>query len=320
MVSRNVLCIGVFDGLHLGHQALINAAAEHARKLDAPLVVVTFDEDPDEYFSRISSRKSGTAFTKKLMSNKDRLQALSEFDGVSNVFKLETSSDFFKMSPSDFLTMLEWDLEPCAIFVGDGFRFGAGNSGNTETLYDWAASHDCICKVVPLCECGGVTISSTRIRELLQDGCVMQASKLLGGRYHSIYGEVVRGRGQGSGFGFATANLDLAKNGGILLPKEGVYGGYAMAIDENDKPLWEKSHACAINVGKAKSFRNAKAEVEVHILGISEELYGKTLRVDFVEWLRDQRKFKSKDELIATVMDNINWVKNNLEGGAHGAN
>ena len=80
--------------------------------------------------------------------------------------------------------------------------------------------------------------------------------------------------------------------------------------------MWNKAHACAINVGKAKSFKNAKSELEVHILGIDENLYGATMRIEFVQWLREQRIFKDKDDLIATVTDNINWVRTNLEGGA----
>lgn len=311
MVLHNVICIGVFDGLHLGHQALIATAKKDACKKNACLSVVTFDKDPDEYFCKASG-----GFSRKLMTNRDRLHALAKFSDIESAYVLEASEKLFSTSPDDFLLMLKRETNPCSIFVGEGFRFGANNEGDTDTLCSWAQKNDCACNVVPLIECGGLAVSSTRIRKLLEDGDVAQASQLLGKRHHSIYGEVVHGRGEGSGFGFATANLDLEKSEGVILPKEGVYGGYAMAVDENGASLWNKAHACAINVGKAKSFKNAKSELEVHILGIDENLYGATMRIEFVQWLREQRIFKDKDDLIATVTDNINWVRTNLEGGA----
>ena len=297
--------------MHLGHQALINATIKEACKQGAEPAILTFRKDPDEYFCKASG-----GYFEKLMTNRDRINALARFVKTEEIFLVDNTEKLFNTSPKDFLAKIKRDISPCAIFVGEGFCFGAGRKGNTDTLQNWGRENNCACHVVPLLKIDGQSVSSTRIRKLLKGGQVAQASQLLGKRYHSIYGEVVHGRGEGAGLGFATANLDLKKSEGVLLPKEGVYGGYAMAVSETGDLLWNKPCACAINVGKAKSFKDAQANMEAHILDINEDLYGATLRIEFAQWLREQRAFKDKSELIATVKDNINWVRTNLGGGA----
>lgn len=283
--------------------------------MSLPLIIVTFDKDPDEFFC-----KAQDGFKDKLMTNKQRLNMLASLEGVDDVYALETSLDFFAMSPNDFLAALKNKFNPAAVYVGEGFRFGRHNKGNTDLLQQWSAENDCTCTVCGLLEAEGGIVSSTRIRTLLKEGNVACAKRLFGEHCHSIFGKVIKGRGEGSSFGFATANLDMTEFADILMPKEGVYGGYAMAVDAQENDIWSCPYPAAINVGKAKSFARAQAELEAHILNIDTELYGHTLRIDFVEWLREQRVFKDKSELITTVQGNIDWVRTHLGGGLHGKN
>ena len=137
-----------------------------------------------------------------------------------------------------------------------------------------------------------------------------KARRLLAGRAHAITGRVVHGRGEGTGFGIATANLDLSATM-VVQPKDGVYGGYAIV---DGAP-----YATAINMGVAKSFEGASSPLEAHLLDFGGDLYGKSITIVFVEWLRESRVFDDQDELIRTIQGDIAWVRENLGEGAHGA-
>lgn len=289
--------IGVFDGLHVGHRSIIARACEEAAAIGATPVVVTFDIDPDEIF-----RKDDAAFG-KLLSNEERLAMLADLvPGV--VASVAVTPEVLAMPPESFLEFLGAIMHPRAICTGADFRFGAKAAGSVEDLARWAAQHGCAHVACELVEEDGIVVSSTRIREELRQGRVVQAKRLLAGRPHGIAGTVVHGRGQGDGFGFATANLDLSRCE-VMLPREGVYGGFG--IVEGTR------YPAAVNVGVARSFEDATAQVEAHLLDFDGDLYGKEVRVEFEEWLREPRRFESKDELVSTVMDNIDWVRENMK-------
>ena len=293
-----VLVIGVFDGMHIGHRAIFAQAREEARELGVPLVAVTFERDPDEIF------RSGDPNFGKLLSNEERLAMVAE-QAEGGVLNLSATLELFSMPPMDFLGFLGSIVHPRAIFTGSDFRFGCKASGTAEDLGQWALAHDCIYVACELIEEDGEVISATRIREELREGEVAQAKRLLAGRAHAITGTIVHGRGAGDGFGFATANLDLA-DCETMLPREGVYGCYGIVDGAR--------YAAAVNVGVAKSFAEATAPVEAHLLDFDGDLYGKEIRIEFEQWLRGPRVFETKDELIETVMGNIAWVRENLGG------
>ncbi len=298
-----VVAIGVFDGIHIGHRALFAMARQHARELGVPLVAVSFDRDPDEIF-RVDDACFG-----KLLSNEQRLQMIAE-QTDAGVLSLPATPNVFSIEAMSFLDYLNCVLTPRAFFVGSDFRFGAKARGSVADIEKWAASHGCTCIPCELIEERGLPITATRIRGLLMQGEVAEARELLGGRPHSIVGRVVHGRGEGGDFGFSTANLDLNCNETMLV-REGVYGAYAY-VDE-------KRYAAAVNVGVAKTFSDATAPVEAHLLDFDGDLYGKELRIEFMHWLREPRVFKTTDELVTTVMDNINWVREHLGGESNGA-
>lgn len=298
-----VIAIGVFDGMHLGHRALFAMARQEAAALGIPTVAVTFDCDPDEIF------RSADDPLDKLLSNGDRLRMISEqVDG--GVLSLPATKQVFSLEPEAFLACLTQAMTPRAVFTGSDFRFGRHAKGTVENIELWAASHDCRCIPCELIEEENAPVTATRVRRLLREGNVSAARELLAGRAHSVIGRVVHGRGEGGDFGFATANLDLAQNE-AMLPLEGVYAAYAI-VDG-------RRYAAAVNVGVARSFEGATAQLEAHLLDFESDLYGKDIRIEFVQWLREPRVFANTDELIETVMSNIAWVREHLGGGADGA-
>lgn len=298
-----VIAIGVFDGMHLGHRALFAMARQEASVLGVSTAAVTFDRDPDEIF-----RRAGDPLD-KLLSNADRLRMISEqVDGA--VLSLPATQQVFGLEPDAFLSHLAQVMTPRAVFTGADFRFGRRASGTVADIERWAAGHACTCVPCELIEEKAAPVTATRIRQLLCQGDVSEARDLLAGRAHSVTGRVVHGRGEGEDFGFATANLDLAQNE-TMLPLEGVYAAYAFVDGQ--------SYAAAVNVGVAKSFEGATAQLEAHLLDFEGDLYGKDVRIEFVQWLREPRVFASTDELIETVMGNIDWVRKHLGGGLDGA-
>ena len=305
-----VIAIGVFDGMHLGHRALFAMARQYAATIGVPVYALTFDRDPDEVFA------ADDASFGKLLENETRLAMIGEqVDG--GVLSLPATLEVFAIPPYPFLDFLCSIAVPRAIYTGADFRFGAQASGTVEDIACWATKHDCECVPCELVEEGGAAVSATRVRKLLAAGDVAQARELLAHRAHSVTGRVVHGRGQGGDFGFATANLDLSECA-VMLPKEGVYGAYAY-VDE-------RPYAAAVNVGAAKSFADATSPLEAHLLDFEGDLYGKQIRIEFMQWLREPRVFATNEELISTVMGNIDYVREHLavppakRGCEHGAN
>ena len=331
-LGRIVVSIGVFDGVHAGHRYLLDGAARAARDLDATLVTLTFERDPDELFSR------GDGLCRKLLSNEERIVLLADVTS-SVVVVLSATDGLFALAPGAFLGSFAKLGDVRDVHVGVDFRFGARASGTVSDIVSACESHGAACHPTELLEMAGGAVTATRIRGLVACGKVADAAELLGGRRHAVRGTVVHGRGAGEGLGFATANLVPAE-GGAMLPAEGVYGGYARvlgtvvdgaaagdagsgvlcdagALGALDAPgaggarVWP----AAINVGAARSFEGATSPVEAHLVdfdGGRDCLYGRVLEVSFAEWLRGPRVFGSREELIDTVTANIDWVRRNL--------
>ncbi len=284
---------GVFDGLHRGHQYLIQSAINQAKEDNARSIAITFDIDPDEVFhpDRL----------KKLMRNADRLQALVD-SGVDDVVVLPFVPEFYSLNPEDFLQATFQQGTPAHLHVGEDFRFGARAAGTVETLKTWADQCGCEICAHHLVSDDGKPITATRIRLLLLDCDIDEANRLLNHRY-ALRETVHRGRGDGEGFGFATANLVVKPHDRVL--GEGVYAAYAIIEGTRYK--------AAVSVGVSPTFEaQSTANMEAHILDFEGDLVGKDIVLEFVAWLRPMIKFKSTEELVATVTSNIEWVRNNL--------
>ena len=283
---------GVFDGLHLGHRFLLDEAMRTAGD-DGRSVAITFDIDPDEIFhpDRL----------KKLMRNADRLAAL-DASGVDCVVVLPFTEEFRSRDPESFLASAFPAGAPAHLHVGEDFRFGARAAGTVETLRAWAAGAGCEVHAHSLVSADGKPISSTRIRLLLLEHQIDEATRLLGHPY--TLRETVRpGRGDGVDFGFATANLLLKPHDRVL--DEGVYAAYAIVGGERYK--------AAVSVGVSPTFEaTSTANMEVHILDFSGDLVGRDITVEFMAYLREMRKFASTEELISTVEGNIAQVREML--------
>ena len=283
---------GVFDGLHTGHQFLIDQAIK-TKQSGKPAIAITFNIDPDEIFhpDRL----------KKLMRNADRLAAL-QASGVDDVVALPFNEDFYTKSSEEFLATSFPKGVPAHLHVGEDFRFGARAAGTVQTLQEWGSRVGCTVHPHELVSADGLPITATRIRKLLLDCQLDEANRLLGHPY-TLRETVQRGRGEGADFGFATANLQVKPHDRVL--GEGVYAAYATVGDARYK--------AAASVGVSPTFEaTSTANMEVHILDFEGDLVGKDVAVEFVKHLRPMIKFDTTEELIATVMSNIQWVRDNL--------
>lgn len=293
VLHGSVCAFGVFDGVHEGHQDLLECAIREAQKMSAPSIILTFDKDPDELFH--------PERLKKLMSNDDRIEFLAE-NGSDGVVVLPFTREFAALSPHDFLEQTFGSCLPAQLHVGSDFRFGAKAFGSTADLEAWGKKVGCQVFVHGLTCVDQEPISSTRIRLLLAEGNIKQANALLGHPYF-ITAPVVTGRGEGAGLGFRTANLQLDKN--LQTLGEGVYAAYVTCEGVRSK--------AAVSVGISPTYADsATSSCEAHLLDFEGDLYGKTLKIEFVAWLRPLKVFESTEALIKEVTANIAWVRENL--------
>ncbi len=283
---------GVFDGVHRGHRYLIGEAMRTAQENGGASVALTFDIDPDERFH--ADR------LKKLMTNERRIEALCE-TGVDAVVVLPFTPAFAAQAPLDFLAATFGDARPYALHVGCDFHFGAKAAGGVNDLEAWAAQGGTRICAHDLKSADGLPITATRIRLLLAEGRCEDALALLGHPY-TFEGVVLEGRGEGADMGFRTANVELP--GMMQTLGEGVYAAW-VSVDG-------VRYKAAMSMGVAPTFAAATATSEVHILDFSGRIYGDTITVEPVHFLRPMMKFDSVEELIATVQGNIAWVRENL--------
>ena len=284
---------GVFDGVHRGHRFLLERARETARESGGRSVALTFDIDPDEVFH---PRR-----LKKLMTNDDRLAMLASA-GVDAVCVLPFTREFAASSPERFLLQTFDGTPPAFLHVGSDFKFGARAEGTVRDLDAWGAAGGAQVRAHHLKSADGAPITATRIRLLLAEGAIEEANRLLG-RAYFVTGTVEPGLGEGADMGFKTANLEVPEQ--LRALADGVYAAWA----EVDGARYK----AAVNMGVAATFADrATATCEVHLLDFEGDLYGRSIKVEFLHWLRPMRKFDDVDELIATVKGNIAWVRANL--------
>lgn len=284
---------GVFDGVHRGHQFLIGCACESAAASGGKSIALTFDVDPDEMLHPTRLQK--------LMSNGDRVSLLAE-SGVDAVVILPFTKEFAALEPFEFLQNTFNGFAPESLHVGFDFRFGAKAAGTIKELEEWGSNLGTTIHAHDLKSLDDKPITSTRIRLLLKETDIQKANELLGKSYF-IRGLVRPGRGEGSGLGFRTANLTLDPS--IQPLGEGVYAAYA----EVDGVRYK----AAVSVGVSPMFADeTTATCEVHILDFAGEIYGESIKVEFIEFLRPMINFESVEELSKTVLSNIAWVHENL--------
>lgn len=278
------LAIGVFDGVHIGHQALLHALIRRAAERHLHAAVYTFCEHPSIVLNPGQPKPM-------LLSNAGRLFALKRC-GVPEVFLKDFTSGFARMRPEDFMgELMRWgDIR--LLIVGFNFHFGFKGRGDGKTLADLGRETGCETIVLPAVNIEGNPVSSTRIRKAVADGDMALAQKLLG-RPYALRGRIMTGKRVGSAIGFATANLQCE---GRLLPRPGVYVTRAF--------LHGETYAAVTNVGYNPTVsKDLMMHVETHLFSGQRlpELYGAFLTIEFLQCLRDERAFESIGALRAQI-------------------
>jgi len=274
-----VIAIGNFDGVHLGHQALIAKAKEVAKENNLKVGVLTFEPHPRALFqpSQPPARLAPQALKEQRLNAED----------IDILISLPFDWDFASQTATDFIqNILKDGLNAAHIIVGHDFHFGQMRKGTAETIKNSGLPIDI---VAPVKDENAETISSSRIREYLKTGDIDNANKLLGWNWE-IQGEIVKGDQRGRELGYPTANVML-KN--TLHPAYGIYACYVQIEGETE---WRKA---ATNIGIRPMFEVAEGQVEAHILDFPfREIYGKTLRIKPIARIRSEAKFNSVDDLI----------------------
>ncbi len=268
--GRSVVTIGVFDGVHRGHRRIVSRAQQIAAELRLPLVVVTFDPHPDEVIRPGSHPPL-------LCTPAYRAELLGR------------------------LSVLVDGLHAAAVVIGENFRFGHKAAGNVALLGELGEKYDFTAEGVPLLTDHGVTVSSSRIRDLLAAGDVAAAAHDLG-RPHRVEGVVVRGQQRGKALGFPTANVEPPPH--TAIPADGVYAGWLASLDSDgtEQERWP----AAISVGTNPTFGGAERTVEAHALDRDDlDLYGAHVAVEFADRLRGQVKFSSSDKLVEQMGNDV---------------
>ncbi len=294
------LTIGVFDGVHRGHQALIGHVIERARAMGGQSTVLTFHPHPRTVLAP-------DALVYELTSWPDRLKLLAAA-GVDVVATLTFTVDISHLLAEQFLDLVQKHINVRELWVGEDFALGYRRSRTVARLRELGAERGFTVGTVAPVEIGGVRASSSRIRELIAAGDVDQATQMLG-RHPRLEGVVITGERRGRTLGFPTANLALTTN--YLLPANGIYAVYA-EIDGRLLPA-------VANIGVRPTFGVNDRLVEVFVLDYDGDLYGQRLGVQIVKRLRDELRFASVGALIAQMHADVDIARAVLAGSGRGA-
>ena len=290
---RAVVTIGAYDGVHLGHRAVIRQVRDRAAELGALSVVVTFDRHPASVVRPDAAPR--------LLTNADQKLELLRGTGVDAVVVVPFHPDQARETPVDFvLRVLVSALRVQAVIVGSDFHFGHMRQGNVTLLREMGERHDFACEpviLVPRADGVNEPVSSTAIRRALAGGEIDSATRMLG-RPHEVRGVVVAGDQRGRTIGFPTANVQVPS--GMCMPSDGVYAGVYVRPDGSE-------HTCAINLGRRPTFYADQDHslLEAYLLDFSGDLYGETASVRFEAFLRSEKQFGGIDELKEQLVRDI---------------
>jgi riboflavin kinase/FMN adenylyltransferase len=301
---RAVLTIGNFDGVHIGHRAILRTVTDRARALDGEAVVYTFDPHPRKVLQ--GERAPGLLTTTE---QKLELLAAAQIDLV--VLEPFTAA-FARTPPERFVReLVHARLAPLEVYVGYDFHFGRDREGSMRTLTELGPRLGFAVTIIPEVTIGSRDVSSSRIRALLAEGDVEEA-KLLLGRSYAARGRVVPGDRRGRSLGFPTANLAPETE---VLPAHGVYAGRALLLDDGEPPRSTRFGAVT-NVGRRPTFKpDAPALAEAHLLGFSGDLYGRRLEISFEARLRAERRFPGPEALREQIARDVEEARQRLGSG-----
>jgi riboflavin kinase / FMN adenylyltransferase len=287
---RPVVTVGNFDGIHLGHQAILRTVVSRARELSGEAVVYTFDPHPRKVLRPDSAPG--------LLTTLDQKVELLEGHGVDALIVEPFTLDFARTDAETFIReCLHRRLRPVEVYVGYDFHFGRDRSGSMRLLTELGPRLGFAVTIIPEVTVDEGDVNSTRIRRLLSDGLPELAARMLG-RPYAVRGTIVRGDERGRTLGFPTANLDPESE---VLPAPGVYAGTLRLLDAGDPPA-DTRLPVVTNVGRRPTFeRGERVLAEAHVLDWSGDLYGRRVELSFPIWLRAERKFPGVDALRAQI-------------------
>ena len=293
MKEKTIFALGFFDGVHLGHQALLRRCKELADRHGCKAGVVTFIGHPDTLVTGSTPQMINTP--------QDRKKLLRQFH-MDTVLELPFDEKLMKMSWQSFVAMLMQEHGAVGFVCGEDFRFGSRGEGTAQLLQDLCREAGFHCAVVPQQKLDGITVSSTHIRKLLQEGQMEQAVRFLG-HAHILTGTVVTGRQLGNTIGIPTANLHLPPE--LVQPKKGVYACHAYTEG--------KEYLAVTNIGTRPTVGGHTLTVEAWLMDFEGDIYGKELTLQFFAFLREEKEFASLEELQAEIQRNAQQTRKILE-------
>lgn len=293
MKNRSIYALGFFDGVHLGHAALLTACRKLADAQGCKAAAVTFSSHPDTLVQGVTPRLINTI--------EDRVRLLKE-NGMDHVVCLPFDKKMQTLPWQDFLALLVEHYDAAGLVCGHDFRFGNKGAGNADLLLSYCEETGMPCCVVPEQKLGGITVSSSHIRSLLEAGNMEEAGCFLG-HPHILSGEVVSGRKLGRTLGIPTANLSIPE-GVVRLP----FGVYACKATVDNK-----TYLAVTNIGNRPTVGGHRITVEPWLLDFDGDLYGKELTLAFYRFLRSEQKFPSLDALKEEIVKNAGETRKFFE-------
>lgn len=285
LIQESAVALGNFDGLHIAHMHVIENSITYARAHGIQSGVLLFD--------RHTMSGTGSAEVPLITTIRQKL-AILERTGVDFVYITKFDEVFMRKTPRQFAQFLADRLHARAVCVGYDYRFGAGASGDVTLLSALGNQYGFTVSVADAVKLDGQIVGSTYIRRLIEGGNMRRAAKFLG-RYFSLEGVVVKGLQNGRKMGFATANI--AERPDMVIPQFGVYAGYVTVGTERYRSV--------INVGKNPTFDADKVTIESHLLHFDRDIYEQCIRVEFVEKIRDDKKFASIEALKKQIQQDV---------------
>ena len=288
-VENTVVTIGNFDGIHIGHIKLIKEAVKEAKTKNYKSVVFTFENHPMRYFRADS--------IKHIITNEEKVKIFKDL-GVDIVFMIPFDEYMTKISATDFVkTILHEKLKCKMVIVGHDFTFARNKEGNASLLESLGKKYNMKVKVIEPIKIKGRRVSSSYIRNLINDGNVSEIKDFLGRNYF-LEGEVIHARKIGRTIGFPTANLKAEDK--LIIPKNGIY---AVKVYIKNKVYYG-----ATNIGYNPTVNGKALSIETNIIDFDEEIYGEIIKVEFLDRIRDEKKFNSLDELKSQLRKDVNFV------------
>lgn len=286
-MKKTIAAIGIFDGVHLGHKAIIKSAIRRARAIRGKSVVITFHPHPLKILQPDRP-------IPLLMSTKHRLRLIGEL-GVNICLLIRFNKRFSNLQPRDFVKkILVEKLNVCEVYIGSDFVFGKDGMGNAILLKKYGRCYGFKVKIMPMIKIAGKVVSSTMIRNLIMKGRLDEAAKMLG-RPVTVFGTVVKGTRRGKLLGYPTANIDPHHE---TIPPSGVYAVWVRVRN--------RKYGGALYIGTRPTFKEAAPVIEVHIFNFRKLIYGEDVEIIFIKKLRSDRRFSSKQKLVEQIRkDNI---------------